>query len=345
MESALPVLKEMDADGIILRDTDLLDDVLSLKIPAIVVGHHRGEVPNFINVITDSPNIGRMGAEHLMDCGFRHFAFCGFDDLAWSNQRKESFIARINAAGYSVVHSYSLNLHPYNFPSNTRKWESERQGLANWIKNLPKPLGLMACNDDCGAEVMEACKLAGVPVPDSVGVIGADNDDIVCGLADPPMSSIVLNFEKAGFEAARTLDALIRNKASEARRIDVASTHVVARRSTDFVASEDPHLAKALQVIRDDAMRGLSVGDLAERAGLSRRALERRFRTVLGRSVLKEIRRVRADHIAELLVETHMPIAEIAELMGFSDPQHISRYFKSAKGISPQAFRQASRER
>ncbi|MCC5834906.1 MAG: XylR family transcriptional regulator [Opitutales bacterium] len=345
METALPVLREMDVDGIILRDTDMLDHVLSLKIPAIVVGHHRSEVPNFINVITDSPNIGKMGAQHLIGCGFRHFAFCGLESLSWSDQRRTAFSDCIRQSGFGEVFSYSLSLHPHHNPANTRQWESERQQMAEWLKKLPKPLGLMACNDDCGAEVMEACKLANLQIPDTVGVLGADNDEIVCGLADPPMSSIVLNFEKAGFESARILDALIRNRDAGSRRIDVVSSHVVARRSTDFVATEDANVARALQFIRDEAVRGLSVMEVAEHAGVSRRALERRFRSLLGRSVLKEIRRVRAEHIANLLVETHMPIGEIAELMGFSDPQHISRYFKAVKEMSPQAYRKAYLER
>lgn len=254
MEAALPVLREMDVDGIILRDTDMLDDVLALNIPAIVVGHHRGEVPNLINVITDSPNIGRKGAEHLIDCGFKHFGFCGFESLSWSDQRLQSFTQRILEQGFKEVYSYFLSVHPYRTPENTRQWEAERQSMAGWLKTLPKPLGLMACNDDCGAEVIEACKLANLPIPDTVGVLGADNDEIVCGLADPPMSSIVLNFERAGFEAARILDALIRKRGTGSRRIDVASSHVVARRSTDFVAAEDPNVDWALQFIRDEAV-------------------------------------------------------------------------------------------
>jgi LacI family transcriptional regulator len=172
-----------------------------------------------------------------------------------------------------------------------------------------------------------------------VGVIGADNDEVLCGLTDPPMSSVALNFERAGYEAARALDGLMRRSGRVPPRIVAAASHVVARRSTDFVAAEEPHLARALRHIRDQARTGLSVNEVAQATGLSRRVLEKRFRQFLGRSILQEIRRVRTDQIARLLVETELPVAEIADLLRFEDIQHVARYFRAAKGLSPTAYR------
>jgi LacI family transcriptional regulator len=196
----------------------------------------------------------------------------------------------------------------------------------------------MACNDDLGHEVIAAAKLAGLSVPDDVAVIGVDNDEVVCGLTDPPLSSIAVNFERAGYEAAHVLSGLMRGVAAPSRII-VNPTHVVPRRSTSLLAVEDTYLAKALRFIRDRVEESPSVETVARAAGISRRALEKRFRDSLGRSVLEEIRRVRTDQIARLLVETDLPVAQIAEQLGFADVQHIARYFRSAKAMSPLAYR------
>ena len=197
----------------------------------------------------------------------------------------------------------------------------------------------MACNDDLGHEVVAACKLAGLSVPDDVAVVGVDNDEVVCGLSDPPLSSVDMNFERGGYEAAYVLDGLMRRKITNTSRIIVGTRHVVARRSTSILAVEDEKLAKALRFLRDHTFENLSVQDVARASGISRRALERRFRDSLGRSVLQEIRRVRVDQIARLLIDTDMTISQIGEQLKFADVQHIARYFRMAKKMSPLAYR------
>lgn len=337
LEKAWPVLKTLDADGIILRDVDKLDEVLAFGIPAVVVGHSRPEVSGLVNVITDSAAIGRMAAEHLLGCGFRHFAFVGYagteiEHTPWSKLRHEAFSACIVAAGFDPPAQYVLS------PGKT-DWPKERHALADWLESLPKPVGLMACNDDCGQQVMEACKLANLPVPDMVGVIGADNDEVVCGLADPPMSSVGINFERAGYEAAQALDGLMRGLKRVPQKIIANATSVFARRSTDVIAVADQHLAKALRFIRDNARQPISVEQVAHAAGLSRRALEKKFRHELGNTVLEAIRRARVHQITQLLVQTQLPIGQIAETLGFTDFQHFARYFRAATHMTPREFR------
>jgi LacI family transcriptional regulator len=339
LESAWPVLKSLDADGIIMRDGDGLAEVLALKIPAIVVGHKRKEVSGVVNVVTDSRHVGHLGAEHLLQCGFKHFAFVGVtsqsnDTASWSPVRQESFVQRIGAAGYAT--------QTYLLPAATgRNWARERQALMNWLRSLPKPIGLMACNDDCGVQVMEACKTAGLTVPDLVGVIGADNDEIVCGLSNPAMSSVAINFERAGYEAAEALDQLMKGVKRVPGKINVPATHIATRRSTDVVAVTDPALGRALRFIRDHSRRAIGVGDVAKAAGFSRRALERRFRTEIGLSVLDQIRKARTEQICKMLVETTLPVGQIAESLGFEDVQHFARYFRSAREMSPLAYRKS----
>jgi LacI family transcriptional regulator len=175
-----------------------------------------------------------------------------------------------------------------------------------------------------------------------VGVIGVDNDEVVCGLSDPPLSSVAVNFDRAGYEAATALDCLMKRKGTVPVRIVASPTHIVVRRSTDVVAVEDPGLAKALRYIRSASRsEELTVPVVARNAGISRRLLEKRFRRELGYSVMDYIRRVRTDMMAQLLVETQLPVREIAEALGFGDVQHFARYFRSVKNMSPLAYRQS----
>jgi len=332
LEKAWPKLRALDVDGIILRDVDKLGEVMDLGIPAVVVGHSKTEISGLANVVTDSAAIGRMAARHLLQCGFKHFGYCGFASAPWSDLRWDSFTRNIRSAGF-VAHRYTLQA-----PS-ARAWHKERYKLAVWLQSLPRPAGLMACNDDCGQQVIEACKQANLAVPDDIGILGADNDEVVCGLAEPPMSSVALNFERAGYEAALVMFRLLRGQRRAPLKITVLATHVVARRSTDIVAISDPRVARAVQFVRDHARENLMVLDVARAAGLSRRTLEKQFRRELRCSIYGHIRQVRTDRIARLLAETELPVGRIAEDMSFSDIQHFARYFRSGKGMSPLLYR------
>ena len=295
-------LKTLDADGIIFRDVGRLKaQALRLGIPAVVVGHDSKEVRGIINVVTDSSTIGRMAAEHLLERGFKRFAFCGLastllEQTPWSERRFESFSKRIVEAGFEPPPIYVLQQ-----PGSD--WRTSRQGLADWLAKLPRPVGIMACNDDCGTQVAEACKVAGIVVPDAAGIIGADNDEVICGLSDPPLTSIAVNFERAGYESAQALEKLMQKSKSVPSKINVLATHLITRRSTDVVAVDDDCVASALSFIRNHAGQPFFVNDVAKAAGISRRALERRFRLKMSRSILQEIRRARTDEIARLLLE------------------------------------------
>jgi LacI family transcriptional regulator len=342
LEKAWPKLQTLDIDGIIFRDVDKLEEVLALKIPAIVVGHSKTEIPDLINVITDSQAIGRIGAEHLLSRGLKHFAYCGYGSAAsldsttesfvWSEGRQKAFQEHIERAGLKVDSYCSL-------PGATDVWQQERNKMAGWLQSLPKPVGLMACNDDCGQQVVEACKLANISIPDEVSVLGADNDELICGLSTPPMSSVAINFERAGYEAARVLNDLLRGKKPAQSKITVTATHVVVRRSTDYMAISDLNLQKALQFIRDHIRENIRVLDVSRAAGLSRRALEIKFQREMESSVHDYIKRLRTDQIMRLLVETDLPIGQIAESLGFSDIQHFARYFRAGTQMSPLAYR------
>jgi LacI family transcriptional regulator len=204
---------------------------------------------------------------------------------------------------------------------------------------LPLPVGLFACNDDRGRQVLEACRFAGLAVPEEVAVLGVDNDAVFCDLADPPLSSIALNAETAGYRAAEVLDGMMHGRAVRPQKIAVEALRVVRRRSTDIVAVADSDVAAALQIIRREQGRGLSVAKVAAEVAVSRRHLERRFRETIGRTVLQEIQNARLEQAKRLLVETSHSISTVAEMSGFGSCSYFNQFFHERVGSTPRGFR------
>lgn len=325
-------------DGVMTRSLKNSEILQELNIPIIYVIHAE-LVEDFVFpvVATDGQAISQMAADHFMDRGFRNFAFCGFDDMTWSRQRCKYFEAAILKSGYKP--------HIYTQPKSAaqQRWENEQPILADWIKNLPKPVAIMACNDDRGHHIIEACKVHDLKIPEEVAVIGVDNDILACDLCEPPLSSVALNTEKAGYETAELLDRLMHGEPMKAQKILVKPTHVATRRSTDILSIRDADVSEALAFIRKSCYKAITVDDVVAACSISRRVLEKRFRKILNRSVLQEIRRARTDAAARMLVETEMSISQISDKLGYAETAHLSRYFHKEKGMSPIAFRKQIR--
>jgi len=333
LKSSIPHLTSWKPDGIIMRDSLITEELLKLRIPTILAIHD-SKYPEDLPVIkTDSFSIAKMASEHLLGKGLRNLAFCGFDGYEWSKERGLYFNRFNNEAG--------LKTHMYIPPKRTKRddWDNEQQHVSEWIKSLPKPVGIFACNDDRGQHILEVCKMMNLKVPEDVAVIGVDNDPMVCDIGDPPLTSIALNVESAGFEAARLLDQLISKKKIAGKQIMVSPTHIVQRQSSDILAVDDPEVAMAIQYIKNNAKDKILVRDVVEATSISRRTLEKRFRKTLHRSIYDEIRQVRVEQISKLLLETDLPISQISSLFSFTDVEHISRYFRREKGVALREFR------
>jgi len=333
LDSSLPDWKDLKIDGAIVRDVKMAQNLARSGFPVIFAQHNRESYNPFPAIITDSSAIGHMAAEHFLDRGFQHFAYCGLDDFVWSRMRARHFVERIEQAGFAV------DLYRQPASRTRRAWRNEQNLMAAWLGALPRPVALMCCNDDRALQVIEACKLAGLYVPDQIAVLGVDNDVLVCDLADPPISSIALNTEVAGHEAARLLDGLMKGGKMAGQIIWVRPTHIVTRMSTDMLAVTDPEVAAAIRFIRRNSNRFIQVNDVVGATNISRRVLEKRFRTILRRSVYQEIRRVRVDYIIQLLLGTDMSVTEIATRSGFEGVEHVSRYFRKETGMSLRAYR------
>ncbi len=333
LTSSIPHLKGWKPDGIIMRDTLITKELLSLKIPTILAVHD-SSYPKDVPVIkTDSQSIAKLASSHLIEKGLKNLAFFGYEDYDWVRERKLYFSGFNGEAGY--------NTYVYVPRKRIKKneWEYEQQEVSHWINSLPKPVGIFACNDDHGQHILEVCKLSNINVPEDVAVIGTDNDPMICDISDPPLTSIALNVESAGYLAANLIDNMIDKKKVPQKQIMVYPSHIVQRQSTDILAVNDVHVSQAIRFIKKNAKNKILVNEVVKASGINRRSLERKFKSEIHRSIYQEIQNVRVEMIAELIIETDLPISQITSLFNFTDAEHISRYFKRKKGVGLREFR------
>jgi len=322
-------IKKLDLDGIIVREQDITEKLLTLNLPTIV-SPYRKAFDGLPNILTNDQAIGKMAATHLLDRGFKNFGFFGADSKRyWSLNRCESFVKNLSKT------SNSISIYKKNQAKNS---PTEHLQIAQWLESLPKPAAVMAANDDHSYALFEAIKIAKLQVPETVAIIGVGNDEIVCGLNTPPLSSVALNTRTAGFKAAQMLDKMIRgNKVS--KNIIVEPLRVVERHSTDILAIHDESVVDAVRFIRQHCNEMIQVDDVAQAVNLSRRQLYNKFKTTMGRSVYQQIRRVRMTHAARMLIDTNMSVADIAVSLGFTDTKNISRCFREEQGTTMLAYR------
>lgn len=340
-EQALPQMSQWGGGGIIARveTVEVAKAIVAANVPTILVGidpRIGALVPRldkFSEISSDSEGAARLAAEHLLAKRFRNFAYVGAWERNWSERRQAAYCAAIKAAGFQPI------VYPFPKSAKQRRWEFELSNLAEWITNLPKPVGIMACNDDRGRGVLQACRLAGVRVPDEAAVIGVDDDELFCELADPPLSSVALNAEHGGYRAAHLLDQLIRGNFTAPQKLIVEPSHVAMRRSTEVRAAGDQEVAAALGFIHRNRARNFTVNDVANDVGISRRNLELKFRRGTGHTILTEIQRIRLEHAKRMLRDTDIAIPQIAAASGYNSASYLTQVFHKEVGITPARYR------
>jgi LacI family transcriptional regulator len=327
-------LRRWRGDGIIARiETDrIASAVVASGLPAVDVSAAR-KVARLPWVETEDRAIAEAGARHLLDRNFRQLAFCGDDRFNWSRWRCEHFRRAAKSAG--------VDCSVYNPSPRARSdWDAMEDEIARWLLALPQPVGVMACYDIRARHVLDACRRVGLVVPDQVAVIGVDNDEFLCDLSDPPLSSVAPDTRRTGYEAAALLDRLMAGRErSRGQGVFVPPLGVVSRRSTDVFALGDAEVSAAVRFIREHACEGIAVKDLLDEIPLSRRVLEGRFRKLLGRTPHDEIARVRFERVRQLLRETNLPLAEVARRSGFRNAEYLATAFRREFGTSPNAYR------
>jgi LacI family transcriptional regulator len=333
-------LGDWRGDGIIAR-VDSPQSAKALKrtgLPVVDVSAERF-ASEFPRVSIDNIAVARLAAEHLAGKGFAHFAFCGDARFLWSRQRGAEFKRRLKEEGKRVV----------DFTSRVGKTgesgsDAENREIAEWLAKLPKPVGIFACYDGRAQQVLEACQLLGLHVPDEVAVLGVDNDEVLCDLCSPPLSSVQPNARRTGYEAAAMLARMMRGEKIVAAATQmVEPVRVVERQSSDVVSVADPKVAAALKFIRQHACEGVNMSDVLRAVPMSRTLLERKFKALLGHSPHRQLVRAKVERAKHLLVESEVSIAVVAELAGFESASYLSVVFRRETGESPYAFRMKHR--
>lgn len=328
-------LKNWNGDGIIARiETDAIATVVRrMGMPVVDVSAAR-RVPNIPWVETDDQRIARLAGNHLFDRGFRSLAYCGEPFFNWSKWREQHFVAFAHGAGCecSVFHGKSHVEKGYS-------WTGEWRRLLAWVRKLPKPVGVLACYDFKGQQLLDACRELDIAVPEQVAVIACDNDVQLCHLCTPPLSSVIPNTLRTGYQAAALLDRMMLGEKVPADGVLVAPLGIAQRQSSDVYAIDDEDIVAALRYIREHACDGITVTDVLREVPLSRRMLEHRFLKLVRRSPHAEIIRIRMERASRLLRETDLSLAEIASRSGFTHADYLSVAFKKHMGVSPREYR------
>ncbi len=336
-------LRDWKGDGIIARieTPAIARAVAAAKLPTVDVSAAR-QLPDVPWLETDDRAIARAAADHLRERGFQSFGYYGDARFNWSRWRGEAFAAQVAEHGQALL--CSVFVEPvHRRGTSPPDGEAEAAALAKWIRSLPKPVGIFAGYDIRGVQVLEVCRRLGLAVPDEVAVVGVDNDELLCDLADPPLSSVIPDVRRTGYEAAALLARLMRGDKIRGEGRLFAPLGVATRQSTDVVAVEDKNISVAVRYIREHACEGISVADVLKVAPLSRRVLETRFQKLLGRSPHAQILGVKLERVKRLLGETDLSLSAIADRTGFAHVEYLSVAFKRNVGVTASEYRAGKR--
>ncbi len=325
--------KEWHADAIIARwDHEGTDLLKTLNIP-VILQNYKDRSEYFSNLTGDYIGTGEMAAQFFVKRRYTNFAFYGNKGVVWSRERAEGFRKAVEKSGGNYYYFESENL-------SGEQWSSSHIQLDDWLLSLPKPVGLFACDDSFALQVSEICKINNIKIPEEISLLGVDNDELICNLSDPPISSIVLDVEKGGYEAGRLLNRLITAEKKEPFNIIINPIRFELRKSTEKYAISNDYISKVVNHIEDNFTAEINIETLTRFVPLSRRNLEVKFKQEMGTSIYQFILNCRIEFFAHLLLTTDKPLFDLALESGFNDCKNISRIFKKFKGLTPLEYRQ-----
>ena len=336
LEGVVSWAKEWNAD-VVIAQFDPEDDVTLFRKNGIIA-----LAQDFISKFKEIPNItadydltGCMAAEHFLSKGFKHFGFFGYNGVCWSDERCVGFKKRVEQAGFGG------NFHMYDKQNIENMWYYDHSILADWLLSLPKPIAIMACDDNQGNILMQACNACGLKIPFDVAIIGVDNDEILCNMSDPAMSTINVDIERGGYDTAAMVERMVKDPSYAGGDIVLKPLNIVERVSSSVFATDDQAVIRALRFIQANVDKKIQVTDVLDHVPLSRRLLEQRFKRMTGCSIYTYISMQRMERFAQLLLSSNDSVSEIAARMDEFDTKSISRRFKAIKGCTPSEFRKS----
>lgn len=320
---------------VIIGQFNLEDDVTIFRKHGIVAIaqdfiHKFKTIPN---ITSDYEQEGIMAAKSFLSRGYENFGFFGYGGVCWSDDRCNGFRRHLEDAGYGD------RFHLYDRQKIESLWSYDQTRISVWLRSLPKPVAIMACDDTQGSILLQSCASAGIKIPSDVAVIGVDNDEILCSMSFPPLSSIDVDIERGGYEAAAMAERMVNEHSYEGEDIVLKPTYIVSRMSSNVFATKDTAILQALQFISANIDHKILVPDVLKQVPLSRRLLEQRFRKATGTTIYQYISDLRMDRFAQLLTSSNDSIADIAARMEEPDTKSISRRFQKLKGCTPSEYR------
>ena len=353
-----------ELDGVIVhpaRVREMLDDVgghgqlyreiwhgtgVAGSLPAVAVASPltEREAPR---VHSDEALVGAAGAEHLLSTGFRHFCFLGHAPGQPDQGRRDGFeaVVRRTPGRHVVRPPDTVGIDPVQDGGYRRQATAQEQRLAEWLATVPRPIAVMAFNDYDARHLIGIAAASGLRIPEEMAVLGVDNDDVHCVLTTPPLSSVPQDAVRIGMEAGRLLAARLAGREAEPE-VAVPPLPVMARRSTDIAALADEEVAQVLRHVRDHACEAeadLRLAEVAEQFAMAPRTLHRRFQTQIGRTLQQEVARLRVDHASSLLLDTDLPLEQIAHASGFASVSYFHQQFRRHAGVTPAHYRRTRR--
>jgi LacI family transcriptional regulator len=331
-EGVLDWAKKWKADAIIalLKDVNvkLLKD---LHIP-IIVQNYRDRSPHVSNLTGNYFGSGVMAARFFINKGYRYFAYYGFKGSIWSRERVDGYRDEIEKNGYPL---YVLE----DLPRDKEEWSYNLIELAHWLQELPKPIALFACDDQFALRISETCNIYNIKVPDEIAILGVDNDELLCNISDPPLSSIIVDAVNGGYQTGKLLHQLINKEIPRPVNIIVEPLIIEERGSTNKYAVPDKHIQHVLTYINKNYADPISVTDLVKQVPLSRRVLEKKFKSATGDTLYQYIQNYRIDMFKRLLLTSDKSLFDIALQVGFENYKNVSRVFKKYSSFSPAKYR------
>ena len=333
------VAKEWDVDAVIgqFEPTDDVGLFAQNGIVAIAQDYKK-KFTTIPNITADYLGTGKMAAHYFIERGFQNYGFFGMNDVCWSDERCEGFRREVEAAGFGD------SFYSYRMQEIDMVWYYQRNRLREWLRMVPKPIAIMACDDNQGSNLIEACHGIGIKIPEEVSVIGVDNDETLCALGSTTLTSIQIDIEEGGRQTAALVERLVADPTAPAEDIVLQPVKIVVRLSTAAFATTDQQILKALLFIHKNALKKISVSDVMAEAALSRRLLERRFKDVTGKTLYEYITDQKLKYFAEQLADTDEQVMGIALSMGENDTKSISRRFKQLYGCTPVEWREKQRK-
>ena len=316
----------VEEEALLFRDAGLV----------VLAQDYKERMVHIPNITGDYLRTGDMAARFFIEKGFRSFAFCGYRDAVWSRERCEGFRSAVERARMGD----NFYLYDNQSVDDLRNYES--RPLLKWLQSLPPQTALFACDDNQGNRITEICKVNKIRVPEHLAILGVDNDEMICNLSDPSLSSILHDVEEGGYMAAERIDHILRGeqgRCSEDGDVVIQPQGILSRLSTESFSTTDPYVRKALKYIHQNYAGRISVTDVVRQVPLSRRMLEMRFKVATQESVYRYILNLRMEMLAQQLVSGDDPISEVASRVGISSLKNLSRQFKHVKGLTPQEYR------